>query len=64
MKNGYYTGGGYTALFVGTLMTGFSAAFINAGQAKIVAGFYPLEQIQSKIGLPSLRSITVLRLRS
>lgn len=46
-----YTGGGYAALFVGTLLTGFSAAFINAGQAKIVSGFYPPEQMQSKIGL-------------
>lgn len=55
-----YTGGGYTALFVGTLMTGFSAAFINAGQAKIVAGFYPLEQIQSKIGLINASSTAAM----
>lgn len=55
-----YTGGGYMALFVGTLMTGFSAAFINAGQAKIVAGFYPPALMQSKIGLINASSTAAM----
>ena len=55
-----YIGGGYITLLAGTLMTGFSAAFINAGQAKIVAGFYPPEQMQSKIGIINASSTAAM----
>lgn len=41
----------YPPLFLGTMMTGLSACFINAGGGKIVGSLYKAKEIPGKMGL-------------
>ncbi|MFR8547144.1 MAG: CynX/NimT family MFS transporter [Lachnospiraceae bacterium] len=41
----------YMLLFVGTMLTGFSACFINAGSGKIVGNLYNHKEVPGKMGI-------------
>jgi NNP family nitrate/nitrite transporter-like MFS transporter len=43
--------GSFTPLFAATLLTGFSACFINAGSGKIIGSLYGPENVPAKMGV-------------
>ena len=59
--------GSYTPLFLATMLTGFSACFINAGSGKIVGSLFETKEVPAKMGIlmaSSTAGMTIANLTS